>query len=194
MMVLIGISIPLLTVYPFLSKDEPTGKGILIVEGWLPDYCIKEAVAVFNAGDYRMIVSTGGPLEHGSYLKEYKTYAELAAATIKSMGVAESLVVSVPGHVVAKDRTYQSAIAFRDWFRQKVQNVNNIDIVSEGAHTFRTTIVFRKVMGKKIEVGKISVETQAFESEVWWMSSEGMKTVVMELISVIYTMLFLAGK
>ncbi len=76
-------------IQPFLSVTSPVKADVLVVEGWLPDYALKHALTEFENGSYKKIVTTGGPLPTGYYLAEYKTFAELSAATLKALGLAK---------------------------------------------------------------------------------------------------------
>ena len=64
-------------IHPFLAISRPTHGEILVVEGWVPDSILEQAISLFNKYNYQLIVTTGGPLVRGSYLSEYSTYAEL---------------------------------------------------------------------------------------------------------------------
>ena len=52
----------LLNVQPFLAPTRRLDTRILVVEGWVPSYVIKTAVAEFQAGHYEKIYTTGGPV------------------------------------------------------------------------------------------------------------------------------------
>lgn len=198
--VLIGVNlftillIFLLNIHPYLAKSSPVGGELLVVEGWQPDYALKEAARIFSGGNYKLLVSTGGPLDQGSFLHQHKTYAQLASLSFLKMGIADSLIVAVPAESVRKDRTYQSALALKKWLERSGMSVEKIDLLSLGAHTRRSAMVFGKVLKPQIKVGKISIENADYDSDQWWKSSEGVKMVYSELISLVYTFLFLASK
>jgi hypothetical protein len=90
--VLIGVNIFtvalifLLNVHPYLAKSDPIGGELLVVEGWQPDYALKEAVRIFSQGNYRLLVSTGGPLDQGSYLLQYKSMLILLCLVFMKWG------------------------------------------------------------------------------------------------------------
>ena len=110
------------------------------------------------------------------------------------MGIAESLTVAVPAESVRRDRTYQSAVALKEWLDSSEISVKKIDLLSLGAHTRRSALVFKKVLEPGIKVGQISVENEDYDCDRWWKSSEGVKTVYSELISLVYTFFFLSSK
>lgn len=198
--VLIGVTfislslVFLINIHPYLAQNAPLGGELLVVEGWQPDYALKEAIKVFSKGDYKLIVTTGGPLDQGSFLTQFKTYANLAQLSLKEMGIADSLTVAVPAESVRKDRTYQSAVALKKWLKHSELEVKKIDLISLGAHTRRSAMIFQSVLKPQIKIGKISVENADYDPGEWWKSSEGVKTVCSELISIVYTFFFIALK
>lgn len=181
----------LFNIHPFLSKSAPVNGEYLIVEGWLPDYALKKAAEIFFNGNYKLIISTGGPLDQGSYLILYKTEAELASKSLEANGIHDSLCIAVPAASVRKDRTYQSAVAFKEWVKRSNPNIKKVDIISLGAHTRRSSKVFQNVLGSDIKVGQIAVLNEDYDPGRWWNSSEGAKTVISEIISNIYTFFFI---
>src|SRR5437016_1043264 len=82
--------------YSFLAVNDPVYNGALVVEGWLPDYALQQAITEFRRDHYRKILVTGGPLEHGAPLSEYRTFAELGAATLLRLGADTNAVQAVP--------------------------------------------------------------------------------------------------
>src|SRR5580704_13331507 len=90
----------------FLALNDPVENGALVVEGWLPDYALQEAITEFNKGHHSQIFVTGGPLENGAPLSEYRTFAELGAATLMRLGLNTNAVQAVPAPKVRLDRTY----------------------------------------------------------------------------------------
>ena len=181
------IIVVLLTLDPFLSPTHPSGAKILVVEGWLPDYALDSAAALFRRSSYSRIVVTGGVLEQGSYLKEYRTYADLGAATLRTIGVPDSQVIAVPAPFSRKDRTYVSARAFAPWI--KAQEIRNFDLCSLGAHSRRSRYLFQKAVGDAIPAGIISLEDAGYNPKKWWASSQGFRTVTGELIAYLYVRL-----
>src|SRR5689334_7623093 len=75
----------------FLSLNAPISAEGLVVEGWVPDYALVAAIAEFKRLPYGRVYVTGGPLEMGAPLSEYKTYAELSAATLIRLGLNEKV-------------------------------------------------------------------------------------------------------
>ncbi|MFM7438216.1 MAG: hypothetical protein ACKO2V_06360, partial [Snowella sp.] len=69
-------------IHPFLAVSQPIAAEVLIVEGWVDDLVLEGAITEFNRGNYQLLLTTGGPIGKGYYLAQYKTLAELAAATL----------------------------------------------------------------------------------------------------------------
>ena len=101
--------------HPFLALSARIDGDIMVVEGWVPDYALQIAVDDFQHGSYKLLVTTGGPLVQGSYLAEYGTVADLAAATITKIGFDTNKLVPIPAPAVARARTYASAIGLNKW-------------------------------------------------------------------------------
>ena len=93
----------------------------------------------------------------------------------------------VPSRVMDRDRTYGSAIALRNWFREHNMHVSGIDVVTEDLHARRTRLLFQKALGDKVTVGVIAIPNPDYEAKHWWSYSEGVNHVVSEAIAYIYT-------
>ncbi|HIK09848.1 MAG TPA: YdcF family protein [Oscillatoriaceae cyanobacterium M33_DOE_052] len=178
----------------FLAISQPVKEAeILVVEGWLPDYAIKEAIGEFNSGKYQLVITTGLPLSKGYYLAEYKNFAQLAAATMVKLGFDPNKLVAVPGPEVMKDRTYASAIALREWLQGAKNPVKAINLYTFGPHARRSWLLFKKALAPEITVGVIAVAPQDYDPQYWWRTSEGVRTVIGETIAYVYARLSLGG-
>ena len=173
--------------YSFLSVQAPLPQAdVLVVEGWLPDYGVEAAIAEFEKNSYQKIITTGLPLSLGFYLAEYKTFAELSAASFQALGFNSEQLVAVPGPKVRKDRTYYSAIALRDWLSNSELEVNSINLFSFGPHTRRSLLLFKKALEPTVKVGAIAVDPLEYDPENWWQSSEGVRSIISETIAYTY--------
>jgi len=178
------------TVHPFLAVNHRIETSILVVEGWLPDDAIEEALREFMACDYHMIITTGGPLERGFHLSEYKTHAQLAAATLRQLGLEEEAIVAVPAPSVRKDRTYAAAIALREWLSSSGFPIESLNVCSLGPHARRSWLIFQKALGRNIDIGIISARNVTYDPSNWWRSSKGVRTVVGEMVAYLYARFF----
>jgi hypothetical protein len=180
--------IAITNVHSFLAVTEIVPARVLVVEGWLPDYALEEAMGEFQRHPYQKLYVTGGPLEIGGRLSEYKTYAELGAATLVHMGMNKSLVEAVPSLYVRQDRTYASAVALKKRLLQHASLRNGINLVSLGVHARRSQMLFQKAFGEDYRVGIIAIQNHAYDSKRWWKFSAGVRTVVGEFIAYIYAL------
>ncbi len=170
----------------FLSQNKQVGADILVLEGWLPDYALEKGIQIFREGNYKLLITTGGPLTKGYHLSRYKTSAELAEAILLEAGFKQEFLISVPAPFVIRDRTYESAIALKKWMEQEKKNDLKIDLVSLSVHSRRSRFLFQKAFGKDFLVGIISVQDRSYDSKKWWKYSGGFRSVLDESIAYFY--------
>jgi len=180
-----------LNLYPFLAVTHRVNTNVLVVEGWIQRDAIRAAAAEFNRGSYGQIFTTGGP-ENGSggYVNDYQTSASVGAESLKKLGIPDEVIQMVPSHVIGRDRTYSSAIALRECFRENNILVHGINVLTEDCHARRTQLLFKKALGKNVEVGIIAVSNPDCDPKHWWRSSEGVREVIGESIAYIYVRMF----
>ena len=89
-----------------------------------------------------------------------------------------------------RDRTYGSAVALRNWFRDHNTPVSRINLVTEDVHARRTRVLFEKALGKNVAVGIIAVPNPDYDWRRWWWYSEGVKAVGSEALAYVYARLF----
>jgi len=179
---------------PFLAPNRPVESRVLAVEGWLPDYALEHALAQFRKNHHELLVVTGPPLEKGYYLFEYKTYADLGAATLKHLGLEEKMFVAVPSAHTQKDRTFTSGLALKEWLQQNRPSINAVNVVTLGVHARRTWLLFEKALGPDYSVGIIAATDRDYDARRWWSSSYGVRSVVGELIAYVYARFLFSPK
>jgi hypothetical protein len=178
-------------IYCFLSPSEPIKADILVVEGWLPELSLKIASELIKANRYHVIIVTGGPLDQGSFLSEYKTYAEVGRAILDKITFREN-IVAVSAPLTIKDRTYASAIALKKYFYENSVDLKRVDLVSLDVHGRRSWFLFKKALGENYSVGIISICSTNCKSFRWWAYSQEFKKVIGETIAYIYTIVLSA--
>jgi uncharacterized SAM-binding protein YcdF (DUF218 family) len=99
-------------------------------------------------------------------------------------------VQEVPSRVMDRDRTYGSAVALRNWFREHNMAVSAIDIVTEDLHARRTRLLFQEALGDKVKVGVIGIRSPDYDAKHWWRSSDGVREVIGESIAYVYAKVF----
>lgn len=174
------------TAYPFLASNDPRPGGALVLEGWAADYAVEAAVAEFRQHHYDKLYVTGGPLELGAPLSEYKTYADLGAATLLKLGLSTNEVQAVPAGLVRRDRTYNSAVFLRKWLDQHGTLPAELTVLTVGPHARRSRLLFEKALGKGVKVGVIAIPEQDYDPNRWWRSSAGVRTMIAESMAYFY--------
>jgi hypothetical protein len=172
-------------IHSFLAVTSPIKADALVVEGWVTDEALKQAFTEFSNGSYRQIFTTGIPVERGFYLVEYKNYAEIAAATLEKLGVPKEKLVVVPAPDVIKDRTHASAVAFRQKLLNSNDQVKSVNLFTNDAHARRSWLIYKQILAP-VKVGVIAANPSGYDPKKWWVSSEGVRTVISEMIAFIY--------
>jgi hypothetical protein len=184
-----------LGIYPFLAVHDPVRSGILVVEGWQPDYAMELAIAEFRRHPYSKLYVTGGPLEKGGPLSQYETIAEMGRATILRLGLPTNAVQAVPALAVRKDRTYASAVALKTWLSEHQVPLTSCHIMTFGPHARRTRLMYEKAFGSQVRIGVTALPNRDYEAKQWWRYSEGVREVISEAIAYLYArLLFHPGK
>jgi uncharacterized SAM-binding protein YcdF (DUF218 family) len=184
---LLAGSSALLTVHPFLAVTQRVDTKVLVVEGWVHEFAIRAAAEEFKTGAYQRVVTTGGPVTgNGGYTGDQDTGASVGAALLRKAGVPPESLQMAPSRVMERDRTYQSAVALRDWFRENRMVVSNLNVVTVTVHARRTRLLYQKAFGKDVAVGIIAVPNPDYEPDAWWRYSEGVREVMGESIAYLY--------
>ncbi|MEO7008885.1 MAG: hypothetical protein ABI156_07065 [Caldimonas sp.] len=197
-LLLIGIGAMLLAgfvfgVVGFLMPHEPAhgldghGAGTVVVEGWLDEADLDQAIAALRSRHYERVLVTGGPIESWDDARVWKTYAARAAGYLKVRVPAGVEVIAVPAPATAKNRTYLSALMVREWARSAGVALDAIDLYSAGVHARRSRLVYRLAFGPAVEVGVLAATPPGFDPQRWWSSSAGAKSVVGEALSLLWT-------
>ena len=176
--------------YPFLAPNDPLPGGVIVVEGWAPDYALEIVTREFRSHHYEKVYVTGGPLDYGSFLSEYQTFADRGAASLLKMGLTTNEVQAVPAPFARQDRTYTAALALRNWWRAHSLAPREVQLMSEGPHARRSRILYRKALGSEVRVGITAIQDQNYDPKHWWRSSAGFRNVLDETIAYVYVTLF----
>jgi len=178
----------------YLATNDPVaardGRGAktLIVEGWLDEDGLDAAIAVIATGRYQRVIASGGPIVDGwREGRSWPTYAERAADYLRRHGVTSIPVVAVAAPEALQDRTFRSAVVVRDWLRRQDDKLDAVDLFSGSVHARRSRLVFRMAFGPEVEVGILAAAPRRYALERWWTTSEGVKAVLGEAISLAWT-------
>ena len=175
----------------FLSPNEPVNAKLMVVEGFLPDYALEDAIRIFNSENYEHMLITGKERQKGAHLDQYKNDGEFTAAVLREMGFdAAKLSVVATDSDIRKDRTYASALAVKIWMEENRPTVQSIDLVSIGAHSRRSRYLFEKAFNGEIKTGIRAIPSQSYDQDSWWQSSHGFREINKETIAWIYARFF----
>ena len=170
----------------FLSVNDRVGGDLLVLEGWVPDHVVHAAIDEFRRGGYRQLLVTGGGIERGERLSEWKTYAQLGQASLIRMGFPPEKISAVVGPQVDRDRTFNCALQLREWFLQHGGFPPVVQVISIGPHCRRTRLMFEVGLGPKTHVGILAVPDPAYPQRHWWINSSGFREVIAESVAYIY--------
>ena len=174
--------------HPWLSMTVPVADAkYAVVEGWVPDRVVGEALVWAKTHETRMFFTTGIPLEQGKFLSNYPTFAEICADTLKRMGADPVKVKPAPAMKVDLERTRAMATGLK----QVLDGMNippgerKINLFTSGPHAFRSRMHFQSVLGPEWQVGVISVPPVGYVPGSWWKYSEGVKGVIEEVVAIL---------
>lgn len=172
--------------HAFLAPTAPApGATLLVIEGWMEDGPLDDALAIAQSGRYRRIVTSGGPIERWHEQLGARTHAEFAANHLRGRGLAG--VVAVPAPASAQDRSFLSAVMVREWARRENLPLAALDVVTGGPHARRTRMIYRAAFGPGVAIGVISTPSRDFDAGHWWRTSAGAKAVLFETIAAAWT-------
>jgi hypothetical protein len=156
-------------IHSFLAYNKPLPMAdVLVVEGWLADEALQQAIVEFKNNNYQLLITTGLPLERGSYLSEYKNFAELSAASLVVMGFDRSKLLAIPTPKVTVNRTLASAVSVREWLKASQKKYDRLNIYSDSVHTRRSFALYRKVFDREIKIGSIAASNSNYNPQTWW--------------------------
>jgi uncharacterized SAM-binding protein YcdF (DUF218 family) len=177
-------------IHPFLAVTDSVPGGILVVEGWVPDYMLQAAMAEFNRNHYDRLYVTGIPLQRGAPLSEYRDYAHLGAATLIKLGLSTNDVQPVPAPVTRRDRTYAMAMSLKHWLREHDLAPTRVNLITGGPHARRSRLMFEKALGTDVTVGVIAIPAEDYDEQRWWRYSQGVRIIIGEALAYTYARLF----
>ncbi len=180
----------LINLYSFLAPEQPPHQGLMVVEGWIHDFALDEAVVLYKTGNYSKIICTGVPIETGSYIQQFKSYPEMTANRLRKLGIPNAEIIVTVVDETKKDRTYLAALALRQSFMTYNIQETDIHLVTVGAHGRRSRMLFKKALGSDYSIGVTCLEDYSYDSESWYKCSEGVRSVLGEFIAYTYAILF----
>jgi hypothetical protein len=182
-LVVLGLSVYMIfqNLAVFLSVNQPVGADYLVIEGWLGKSDLEQAHKIFNNGDYKYAIVSGGPIDDDFNLGP-PNYAERAGKYLATIGLPKQKIVLVPSPHSAQDRTFLSAVIVRDWFSNQLVNVKSLDVFSADVHSRRTRALYQLAFGDRVAIGIYASTPNEFDLSRWWQSSDAAKSVSAELL------------
>jgi hypothetical protein len=171
----VGLVCFVLSVHPFLALNRPVKADTMIVEGWVPDYAIANAVHEFKSGQYVRIFVSGFDVETANSDSTDASGTSRVVQNLIGMGIPTAAVESCPAPPSAFNRTSHMARAVRD--RMRVLNVNPLgtNVVTLGPHGRQSLLAYRRMLGSTTPVGVITIPKNDYNPSYWWASSSGIK-------------------
>jgi hypothetical protein len=188
-LVVLGL-IFILKVHPFLAVTDRVDAQYLVIEGWVPNYALEESIAEFKSKPYVKIFTVGADPLTGVNIEEGDSIAGECAARLKWMGMDMNLVQEVPARIKYRNRTFQSAVALREWAETNNVALKSFNLVTLGPHARRSRMLFEEAFKGEAKVGIISVEDREYDPKRWWKYSEGVKEMLGEGVGYVYARIF----
>ncbi len=167
--------------------SDGSGARTLVVEGWIDEAALVQAIAAFRRGRYERVLTTGGPIDAWSDAGGWKSFANRAANYLRTHGLTSVPVVALPAPESKQERTYLNAVMVRDWARQSGLPLGAIDVFSAGVHARRSRLLYRMALGDTVEVGVLAADPVDFDADRWWTSSAGTKSALGETLGLAWT-------
>lgn len=167
-------------IYPFLAVSKPVNSDVMVVEGWVSAPILKVVAETFQEGNYKVIYTVGSSFDSETSEIE-KSIAQTALDHLIRFGVSVDSVKAVstkPG--INQDRTYWSAVELKEWFDSNNIFVDSLNVVTEGPHSRRSRLLFKKAFRDNVIIGVVSIPAFDYDPSGWWRYSEGVKEVISE--------------
>ncbi|MCK9616866.1 MAG: hypothetical protein M0R21_03435 [Lentimicrobiaceae bacterium] len=177
-------------IHPFLSKNKPVQADILVAEGYIPDYAMKDVIKEFNKNHYHILVVSGNPVDYGFYYTKFGNTADAGRVTLIKLGMDSTKVFSAPAPYSKRDRTYAAALSvkhFMDSIRVKSKAIN---LYSFGCHARRSWLLYKKAFGHEYQVGVLCSYKNTYDPNRWWRWSDGVREITDESVAFIYASIF----
>ena len=148
--------------YPLLSVTSPRRGELLVVDGWVPEYAVRQAAAEFKAGGYQQVLMVFGA-SAGDDQESARNRLAASVQTLQDEGIDTDRIGSVVVRLDGAHRTYQTALAAGNWLQtNQLGNfaVKSMDVATLGTHARRSRLLYRKAFGPRLDVGIIALECQ----------------------------------
>jgi hypothetical protein len=177
----IGIS-----VNGFLAVTHPVGRGILVVEAWIPKATLAESIKSYDKGSYRYLVVVGEPRSPN----DSQTNAARAVTELKRLGFDTVELVEVDVPFQSRNRTVAKARALKQWLEDSKRPIRSVDVFTVGVHARKSWVLFRHVLGDGYQVGIVAGPESTYNPKLWAISRRGLYLVARNLVGYVYAKLW----
>jgi hypothetical protein len=181
--------VTVLRLHPFLAVNKPLPTDILVVEGWIAEHNIQAVAAEFKKGGYKRAYATGGRVNWKRAADFGGTYAGYCAMRLQRAGLETNSVVAVPSDDHDWQRTFQSALALKNYLQEHHEAPQNLNVITLGPHARRTRLLYQRALGDQVSVGIIALKRDDYDPARWWRSSTGLREVISETAAYLYVRL-----
>ncbi len=176
--------------YSFLAKNEKGNARILVVEGWIPEHALRNAIEYYYDNHYEYMIVTGVPITQWTFSSPFSNMAEASVESMKRLFFKDTIYTATIPNTVLRDRTYSTAVSLKMEMEKWQLPYDEFDIYTMGAHARRTHLMYKKVFGRRMPIGLVADTDPSFEPQNWYRTSRGFRIVFSELISYFYSALF----
>ena len=93
--IFLPIYLGLRNLYSILSPVHREKTGILVLEGFISDYVLEDAINEFTNNHYTLLITTGTPLEYGDLLERYHNTSRVAGMSLIKLGFDSTKLVMI---------------------------------------------------------------------------------------------------
>lgn len=180
----------LISAYKFLAPEKEPQSKILVVEGWIDEISVGNALKLYESRGYEYLIVTGVPITQWTFSSPFTNMADATAESIRRMHFEDTVYkVIVPSNIL-RDRTYTSAVALKMKLDEWSLPYKDFDLYTVGAHAKRSYLVYRKAFRDDRYIGLIADTDSSYDPKKWYATSRGFRIVLGELISYFYALLF----
>jgi len=163
----------ILFVHPFLAINRPVKADTLVVEGWVPDYVVEQALRELQAGQYRAVFISGMKFEKGNPRSDQHSDSAVAATWLVQHGVPSEKIVPCPVAAPSFNRTSHMARAVRERMQAMNYTPQGVNVITLGPHARQTLLAYNRMLRKTTPVGIISYPKNDYDPARWWASTAG---------------------
>lgn len=175
--------------YSFLAVSVAPGSKTLVVEGWVPESGLRNALHFYQENQYKNMIMTGVPITQWTYSSPFSNMADASAGSMKRMFFNDTIYRAIIPSTVLRDRTYSTAVALKMLLPQWNIKADSFDLYTMGPHARRTYLMFSKAFPNS-KIGLITDTDPSFDTQKWYTTSAGFRLVFSEWVSYIYSFFF----